>query len=227
MSEERILAEMKQLAGALAARRERSVAVVLIEPPPGAYKGAAPQLVMQDAFRATNGVAPDGFSRTLLNEPGPDGKVVDGQRLVIRIDEPEFLEDMAKVGREIMRCFGRASQTFNFMKSVLLELDGLHQHLASVNQIPEAILVNAAAELLRAGGDRVPETTSKLGGAVVPGTVSQAPPAATLRPDVSAEAKAQYADLPQSFFKPTTQAAAPEETRRVRPKTAGSRREGK
>lgn len=201
MDEQTIIGQMKHLADQLAAQRGTPVAVVLIEPTIDGYAQVAPQLVMEDACCSSTGKWPNDFSLTLLNGHRLDGNLSNSPGLQRRIDNPEFLQDMAMVGREIMRCFGRASGTADFSASVLSELGDLHAHLASMNQLPEAILVDAAVQLLRVGGDPV-EGTNRLPKVDVALEVcSEAVSVRGRDAEIPSDAQPRYSDLPESFFK--------------------------
>jgi hypothetical protein len=131
----------------------------------------------------------------------PDGQATGNKGLQIRIDNTEFLHDMAMVGREIMRCFGRASETPDFRSTVISELNELHEHLVSVNQIPEAVLVNAASKLLLAGGDPIAEPSSKGNADLTLEPTHQAAVSHSCGASMPCDHKLRYSDLPQSFFK--------------------------
>lgn len=126
----------------------------------------------------------------------------DGQSPQMRIDHPEFLHDMEVLGREITRCFGRASGKFNFRASVIAELEDLHAHLVTMNQGPEAILVDAAVQFLRSDSDQDPKTDAVSPPALLPqAEVPEAPLHRKPAQGVESDTGPQYADLPQAFFK--------------------------
>jgi hypothetical protein len=66
----------------------------------------------------------------------------------MEITDPVFLRDMEEAGREIVRCFGRAAQSHDFIGTAVSELTGLRDHMLTMNQGPEATLVTAAIGLL-------------------------------------------------------------------------------
>lgn len=68
----------------------------------------------------------------------------------MKVDDPEFLKDMSEAGREITRCFIRAHMAFDFASTALKELTELRDHMAKMNQGPEAALITSAIELLQA-----------------------------------------------------------------------------
>lgn len=132
-----------------------------------------------------------------------EGHVKCGPPQQIRIDNPEFLDDMAVLGRELTRCFGRASCSLDFLGSAITELEQFHTHLVSMNQGPEAILADAAVQFLRRGGDRNEEITPIEQPEVPPQAESQTarPPTRKPKQTVLQKTQAGYSDLPASFFK--------------------------
>jgi len=118
---------------------------------------------------------------------------------------PEFAKDLEDAGREITRCFIRAHISFDFVGTAVRELTDLRDHMVTMNQGPEALLVESAIGLLNEVevGPPVPAAnTLPLHEESIPSRPAVQRKSSNIGPDIGADASGV---LPAAFFKPTEQ----------------------